>query len=198
MTARAAPAAPSPADGPPLAEWARGVRSGDLAAFEALFRTLHPMLLRVALSLSATPAEADDAVQETFVRLWEHRARLDPEQSVRAYLARSVRNRVLNVARDARTRQTLLERHAAEAHAADTAPPDDGAPSDRLVARLRAFLADLPNRQRTAIALTRFDGLSHAGAADAMGCSARTVNNHIVRGLRTLRERLGASDPDDV
>lgn len=152
------------------------------------------MLIRAALSLSATPAEADDAAQETFVRLWEHRARLDPEQSVRAYLVRAVRNRVLNVARDARTRRALLDRHGAEAHAtAEAAPPDDGR-----AARLRAFLADLPDRQRTALALTRFDGLSHAEAADAMGCSPRTVNNHIVRGLRTLRARLETTDPDDV
>ncbi len=185
-----------PASAPPFAEWALRVRSGDLAAFEALFRSLQPMLTRVAISLSATPAEADDAVQETFVRLWEHRERLDPEQSVRAYLVRSVRNRVLNVARDARTRQTLLSQHAAHTHAADAVYPDEVVQGAGLAARLRAFLADLPDRQRTALALTRFDGLSHVEAAAAMGCSARTVNNHIVRGLRTLRERLEAYDPD--
>ena len=186
---------PSPAPEPALASLARRVRDGDLDAFEALFRHLQPMLSRLARSL-APPAEADDAVQETFARLWEQRERLDPERSVRAYLARSVRNRLLNAARDARTRGALLAERA-EAHAPQLAPrPDDATHGASLAEHLRASLAELPDRQRTAIALTRFEGLSHHEAAAAMGCAPRTVNNHIVRGLRTLRDRLQAYDPD--
>ncbi len=187
---------PPPASAPPLDEWARRIRTGDLDAFEALFRHLQPMLTRIAYSLADTPAEADDAVQETFVRLWEGRARLDPAQSVRAYLARSVRNRLLNVARDARTRRDLLDAHAPALAPSPSDRPDDLAHGVSLADHLRASLADLPERQRMALTLTRFEGLSHAEAADAMACSARTVNNHIVRGLRTLRRRLQAYAPD--
>ena len=188
---------PSPDPDLALAELARRVRDGDLAAFEALFRHLHPMLSRIARSL-APPPEADDAVQETFARLWERRDRLDPERSVRAYLARSVRNRLYNATRDAQTRSALLAERA-ETHAPQHMPrPDEAAHGAGLAERLRTFLDELPDRQRTAIALTRFDGLSHTEAAHAMGCAPRTVNNHIVRGLRTLRDRLQAYDPDVV
>lgn len=187
---------PAPPPDPVLAEWARGVRRGDAAAFESLFRRLHPMLHRVAHQLAGSPAEADDAVQETFARLWERRAELDPGRSVRAYLVRSVRNRLLNAARDTQTRRGLLAAHA-DALAPTAGPrPDAVAEGASLADRLGALLDALPERQRTAIALTRFEGLSHAEAAQAMACSARTVNNHIVRGLRTLRDRLRAADPD--
>ena len=189
------PVPPPPASAP-LDEWARRIRTGDLDAFEALFRHLQPMLTRIARSLADTPAEADDAVQEAFVRLWEGRARLDPERPVRAYLARSVRNRLLNVARDARTRRDLLAANADALAPAASGRPDDLAHGATLADRIRGALAGLPERQRTAIALTRFEGLSHAEAADAMACSARTVNNHIVRGLRTLRRQLQAYAPD--
>ena len=188
----------TPPDSDALAAWARGVRAGDLASFEALFRSLHPMLSRIAHSLTDVPAEADDAVQETFARLWEQRDRLDPERSVRAFLARSVRNRMLNARRDARTRGVLLAEHADALTPRHAPRPDDAAHGASLAGRLRAFLADLPDRQRTAIALTRFDGLSHVEAAEVMDCAPRTVNNHIVRGLRTLRDRLQAFDPDAV
>ena len=184
---------PAPPDDDALAEWARRVRAGDLDAFEALFRHLHPMLTRTARAL-ADDAAADDAVQEAFARLWERRDRLDPSRSVRAYLARSVRNRLLNAHRDVATRRALLE-HGAPAPAPPP-PPDAQAHRADVAGRLQALLRGLPERQRAAIALTRFDGLTHAEAADVMGCSARTVNNHIVRGLRTLRERLLALDPD--
>lgn len=188
---------PAPAPDLPLSEWAQGVRAGDLAAFEALFHALHPMLTRHARALAATPAEADDAVQETFVRLWEQRARIDPAKSLRAYLVQAVRNRMLNAVRDAQTRTSLLSEHAlASADEAHAERPDEVAHGVALADRLTAFLAELPDRQRTALTLTRFDGLSHAEAAEAMDCSVRTVNNHIVRGLRTLRDRLQTLDPD--
>ena len=187
---------PLPTPDPVLAEWVRGARSGDVDAFESLFRHLHPMLHRVALRLTGSAAEADDAVQETFARLWERRAELDPGRSVRAYLVRSVRNRLLNAARDAQTRRTLLATHADALAPAGGPRPDAVAEGASLAGRLGALLDALPERQRMAIALTRFEGLSHAEAAEAMTCSARTVNNHIVRGLRTLRSRLRAADPD--
>lgn len=187
---------PPPDADPPLAEWARRVQDGDLRAFEALYRHLHPMLTRIARTLADAPAEADDAVQEAFVRLWETRERIDPTQSVRGYLARSVRNRLLNAARDAGTRRTLLDDRAGDLDRARPPGPDELAHGASLAGRLRAELAALPDRQRTAIALTRFDGLTHAEAAEVMACSARTVNNHIVRGLRTLRDRLQAYAPD--
>lgn len=186
---------PPPAD-PPLAEWARRIRAGDLAAFEALFRHLNPMLTRLARSIAGTAAEADDAVQEAFARLWEQRGGVDPARSISAYLARSVRNRLLNAARDERTHRELLGEHADALTPPRPDRPDDLAHGASLAGHLRASLDALPERQRTAISLTRFEGLSHAEAAEAMSCSARTVNNHIVRGLRTLRDRLQAYAPD--
>jgi RNA polymerase sigma-70 factor (ECF subfamily) len=51
-------------------------------------------------------------------------------------------------------------------------------------------MADLPARQREALLLTRFQGMTHQEAAETMGCSPRTVNNHLVRALRALRERV--------
>ena len=71
--------------------------------------------------------------------------------------------------------------------------PDEAlaeAEAKALDARLQAWIADLPDRQREALTLSRFDGLSHAEIADVMGVSPRTVNNHLVQALRTLRDRL--------
>jgi RNA polymerase sigma-70 factor (ECF subfamily) len=186
---------PSSAPDPTLARWARQVKAGDVRAFEALFRHLHPMLTRVARQIAPSDSDAADAVQETFVRFWETRDRIDPDRSVSAYLARSVRNRLLNASRDAKTRQQLRDERADDLVPYHPPRPDEAAQGTALADHLRHSLEHLPDRQRTAITLTRFDGLSHAEAADVMGCSARTVNNHIVRGLRTLRDRLQAYAP---
>jgi RNA polymerase sigma-70 factor (ECF subfamily) len=56
----------------------------------------------------------------------------------------------------------------------------------------------LPERQREALMLSRFEGLSHEEIAGVMGVAPRTVNNHLVRGLRFLRERFEAEQRQET
>lgn len=168
------------------------IRSGDRAAVEALFRALHPDLVRYGRSL-ATPDEAEDAVQDAFVTLWRRRADLDPTQSVRALLFTAVRNKLLNRSRDAARRRDLLD----IMDAPDRPPlPDATTEAGLLAGHVRAGLAGLPDRQREAFGLSRFDGLAYAEIADVMGCSVKTVENHVGRALRALRAHLRRVAPD--
>ncbi|MEL6769623.1 MAG: sigma-70 family RNA polymerase sigma factor [Bacteroidota bacterium] len=170
------------------------IRKADPRAFEAFFRATHGGLTRFADSLVRDSAVAADLVQEAYARLWERRADLDPTRSIKALVYRTVRNLAYNRARDRRTRADLLAEHTAGtplATGVSAAPlPDAEAEAKALDARLQAWIADLPDRQREALTLSRFDGLSHAEIADVMGVSPRTVNNHLVQALRTLRDRL--------
>ncbi|MEM0961135.1 MAG: sigma-70 family RNA polymerase sigma factor [Bacteroidota bacterium] len=172
-----------------LADWSAGVRDGDAAAFEALFHALHAPLVRFGTHLGLGLADADDLAQEAFVRLWENRATVDPSRSVRAWLYRTLRNLALNQFRDQRRHDV---RRAALVPPDSTPPPDDVVEGYALARRLEALVEALPERQREALLLTRVDGLAHVEVAAVMGISARTVNNHLVRALRALREGLDA------
>ncbi len=170
------------------------VRSGDRGAFEALFGAVQPDLVRYARSLAAgDPEEARDAVQDAFVALWRRRETLDPERSVRALLYAAVRHRLLNHHRDTSRRRDLLR-----AMDPPAAPPTPDASADAALVTglVRARLAALPERQREAFALSRFDGLSHAEVAAVMGCSAKTVENHVGRALTALRDHVRRHAPD--
>lgn len=181
-----------PLSAPDLSALAARVRSGDRAALERVFRALHPALVRYGQSL-AGPDAAEDAAQEAFVALWHRRAVLDPDRSVRALLYASVRNRLLNLHRDTARRRDLLDAMDAPA---PPPLPDAHAAAALLADRVRAGLDALPDRQREALSLSRFDGLAYAEIAEIMGCSVKTVENHIGRALRTLREHLGRVAPD--
>jgi RNA polymerase sigma-70 factor (ECF subfamily) len=177
---------------PPDADLCRRIQRGDESAYASLFHRLHPGLRRFAAGYD--PDAADDLVQEAFVRVWERRERLDPTRSVQALLFQTVRNLALNRLRDQRTREGLLQEAALGA--ADAPPLPDAHLDGRTVERhLRAWIAALPARQREALTLTRDEHLSHEEAAEAMGVAPRTVNNHLVRALRTLRDRLQGLDP---
>ena len=167
------------------------LRAGDRSAFEALFHALHPSLVRYARSLDA--AGAEDAVQDAFLTLWRRRETLDPERSVQALLFTSVRNALYNRTRDAARREEI---HGTMPDPDTPTTPDDELDAALLGARLRGWLGDLPDRQREAFALSRFDGLSYAEIASVMACSTKTVENHVGRALGTLRDRLRQHAPE--
>lgn len=176
-----------------LAPLLAGVRAGDERAYRALFDVLYAPLRRFAFTLVRDAAAAEDLVQDAFVRLWDRRERLDDACSVRAYLFRIVRNLAFNARRDAATQRRLLDDPVALDSAAvprGFAAPDAAAAGEDLSGRLAGWLDELPPRQREALLLSRVEGLSHAEVAEAMGCAPRTVNNHLVAALATLRRRL--------
>ena len=133
-------------------------------------------------------------VQDAFVRIWEGRERIDPEQSLKAFAYRTVRNLCLNRIRDSRNRENLLS----ERYQPPTRPglrPDESLEGDQLAQLLEEWIAELPERQREALRLSRFHGLSHDEVAEAMEVSPRTVNNHLVKALRSIRDRIRAYEP---
>jgi len=177
------------------AAWYRGLIRSDESALEALYRTFHPGLVRFATGLVGEGAAARDVVQEAFIRIWEQRGRLDPAGSPRALLFRTVRNLALNHRRDRSRREVLLaERYEPPARVAPppSLPQEEPDPGEQL----RRWVDELPDRQREALVLSRFEGMSHQEIADVMDLSARTVNNHLVRALRTLRERASGAVQD--
>ena len=174
------------------AAWCRRIAASDVTAYEALFRALHPSLHRYAVGLTRDEASAADLVQEAFVRIWERRSTLDPERSVRALLYRSVRNLAFNAQRD---RQLHDEKHEElGTRVASPPPPDAVTEGARFEEKLRAWIDALPPRQHEALVLSRYQGLSHDEIAEAMDVSPRTVNNHLVAALRTLRQHVHAYD----
>lgn len=183
----------SPVSPDALAELSARVRAGDAVAFRQLFDALYGPLLRFARALVRDESVAEDLVQEAFVRLWDRAASIEGDTPLRAWLYRTVRNLALNTRRDAATRQRLLADPAAYDSAATPRPlaaPDAEAEGGELDGQLTQWVQELPPRQREALLLTRVEGLSHAEVAATMGCAPRTVNNHLVAALGTLRRRL--------
>lgn len=176
-----------------LAAWTQRLQASDMDALAALFSALYPDLLRYARQRSARDGPAEDAVQEAFLRLWERRATLDPDRSVKALLYVTVRNSCLNHQRNTTTRSTLLTTMPSHPNPSN---PADHLDTDQMQRHLRAWIQELPARRREAFELSRFAGLSYQEIAHVMNLSSKTVEKHITGALRHLRTRLNAYDPD--
>ena len=169
------------------------IRGGDARAFEELFRREYPALCRFADRYVRDGPASEDLVQDLFASVWANRMRLDVRGSLRAYLFTAVRNRALNV-----RKHTLVEREwardesAPEVRALHRPPrrPDDLLDEAERNARVRAALAQLPERCRLVLQLRWHEQLSHADIASIMGISIKGVEIQLSRGLRTLRDRF--------
>ncbi len=165
-----------------------GIRASDVAAFEFLFRSLYPPVLRYVTHRIGARAIAEELVQDVFVGIWRRRRTLDPERPIRAYVFRCARNAITNHGKrqrlDRRLRDWLRNRPRRAA-----ASPDHAA-TDELAAALAAAVGNLPPRCREVFTLSRDGQLTYAEIAATLGLSTKTVENHMGRALKLLREAL--------
>jgi len=168
--------------------WAKKISRSNRKAFDDLFRNSYPVLVRFAVRYTRDRTAACDVVQECFYSLWKRRARIDPDKSLKSFLYTMVRNRALNLLRDQSAEHVNHE--LASLHSTEDvveSEVDQGSDSE-LEQLITKWIKDLPDRQKEAFELSRYEGLDHEEIAQVMEVSPKTVNNHIVAALRTLRE----------
>lgn len=164
-----------------------GLRLGDEAAFDALFKQWYDPLVRYAFGF--TNGDLDDAeelVQGAFAKLWSQRETLEFQHAVKPYLYRMVHNQALNRLREQRTheRYTAFQtRHMA----AEVEPPKD---DPELGQRILNVLEALPAQCRHVFELSRFEALKYREIAEQLGISIKTVETHMGKALRLLRQEL--------
>jgi RNA polymerase sigma-70 factor (ECF subfamily) len=170
------------------------VARDDEGALGELIAAFAPQLLRFAWRmLPGNPEEAEDVVQDTFVRVWSARRRWQPTACVSTYLYTIATRLCLN-----RRRSWLRRPPASPLPEADEAShPGDGAPNPERVAAsaqlrraLATELAALPPNQRAAILLRHEGGLAYAEIAAALDTSAGAVESLLSRARARLRQRL--------
>ncbi|AZI59637.1 RNA polymerase sigma factor [Nakamurella antarctica] len=172
--------------------WVKRFHDGDQLALKEAFDRHSGMVMRVASFALHDFHDAEDVVQQIFVRAWKGRLGFDPDRgSMAAWL--------LGI-----TRRQLADRFAAldkerRIHAAATllaaSPPEEN-DQERAIDRMDvgSELDRLPIQQQTALRLAFYDGLSHTEIADTTGLPLGTVKSHIRRALATLKKSREVDD----
>ena len=161
--------------------------SGDKAAFGMLVQRYAPQARRLARAVLGDADEADDAAQDGFLSALVKFAQYDARRPFGPWLMRIV----ANAATDRRRRRQVRRAEPLDPGLVGGGPrPDTEAVRSELAERLRAALAELPPRRRTAVVLFDVEGYSHAEIAGILGIPEGTVRSEVFHARRRLRALL--------
>ncbi|MCU0805861.1 MAG: RNA polymerase sigma factor [Burkholderiales bacterium] len=172
-----------------LAQLLQRSAGGDPCAFQALYEAAAPQLYAVARRMLRRADLADEALQDTFVRVWKHAGDFDAAlASPMTWMNSILRNRCLDVLRQPARERSLDDGDFDVDTVADDAPgPADFAVRAQDARGVAVALARLPHHEREAIELAFFGDLTHAEVAERMGAPLGTAKTWIRRGLERLR-----------
>ena len=171
----------------PDGELVARVANGDATAARAIMARHLPKILNLGRRMLGDQAEAEDVAQDVFVKVWTHAARWQPGQAkFETWLHRVA----INLCYDRLRRK--------QTSAIDDVPePIDGTPGPaaklfetQIAGAVNDALKRLPDRQREALVLCHYQGLTNIDAAQIMGVSVEAMESLLSRGRRTLKTML--------
>ena len=147
-------------------------------------------LYRLALRITLNPAEAEDVVQETMIKVWNRREQWEQIESIEAFCLTICRNLALDKTRKMTgTEQSLdTEEHDAPDHS-HTANPEEQAIQQDRIQLVRRLLDNLPEKQRSVMQLRDFEGKSYKEIAAIMGISEEQVKVSIFRARQAIKQK---------
>lgn len=172
----------------------RLAREGNYEAFEKLFERHRQLVYRFAYQMAPRRDDAEDIVQEAFVRAYQNLGRYRDEAKFTTWLLRIVTNLCTDHARMTHRRQVLEQQEAGEGllwmTVGDTDDPVANLEAQRRVKALRKALNALPTHHRTMIILRDIEERDYNDIAAILGCTVGGAKLRVLRARRALRDRV--------
>jgi RNA polymerase sigma-70 factor (ECF subfamily) len=176
------------------AELAMRIRTGSYEAFTVLFRTHYTSLVAFARGFVGSEDDAEEIVQDVFVRVWDRRHDWQLEGSIRGYLFGATRNRAMNAARRRRAGWRWEAAYVLDPDRVGLGrglpQPDLSVRAAELDAAVTRAIGRLPEQCRITYTLRWHHELTYAEIAHALDISIKTVESHISKALKALRRQL--------
>ena len=157
-------------------------------AFETLFKRYYTVLYKFTCRIINDPQEAENVVQDLFVRFWEKRLEINIESSLKSYLFTSAKNHALNYIKRER-RLTLLDDNS-ELEKETAESPESVLIKDETVIAVRNAIYKLPEKCREIYLMKKYDDLSYQEIAVILKISVNTVKTQMKRALKSLAQNL--------
>jgi len=157
---------------------------------KSLFDTLYDRLVYFSYQIIRNQEQAEDIVQEAFVKLWGNKETLvNSEQSLKSYLYNTVKNLSLNVIRHSKVVDRYMQLNLRGDEPMD-APIVEAIMSAEVLSQIHKAVADLPQQYKTISLLSFFEGKKNQEIADELGISVNTIKKQKQKAIQMLRLKL--------
>lgn len=173
------------------------MRENKSIVFDSIFRRTYSRLYFYALSLLSDESDADDVVEEVFAGLWRRMDEIDLEDNIEGFLYRAVYTRSINVLKrrnvDAGRLSAIedINNMRMEYYSGINDDPLHRMENAELRRKIEDTINMLPEKCRQVFRMSYLNGMHNSDIAEELQLSVRTVEAHMYRALRFLRERLG-------
>ncbi len=164
--------------------------SGNIATYESVYKTFFKALYVYAYTMLKEEVQAEEIVQNVFLKIWERKEKITIETSLKAYLYKSVYNDSLNYIKHLKVKLSY-ENHATQVMKnTQSESPSHRVMYKNLEDKLRNALNELPEQCRTVFQMSRYEELKYREIAERLSISEKTVENHMGKALKLLRLKL--------
>ena len=172
----------------------REARDGDYRAFELLFERHRLLVYRFAYQMTNSRDDAEDVVQEAFVRAYQNLHRYRDEAKFTTWILRIVTNLCTDRARSGNRRTALEQQEATRGldwmTIGTTVDPVENLEGDRRIDALKRALSALPPHHRSVIVLRDLEGREYPEIAQVLNCTVGGAKLRVLRARRALRDRV--------
>lgn len=164
-------------------------KAGDQSAYEMIFRFYYPGLVLFASQYVMYEEDAEEIVQDFFVRVWQKRDQVNQTGTLKPYFFTSIKNSSINFLYKQKHQDKLIQNIVRISENNLLYQPDVFVMSD-LQDAIRKAVNSLPPKCREVFILSRINGLKNEDIANKLNLSKRTVETHVSNGLKHLRIEL--------
>ncbi len=169
-------------------EWILALKEGNLQAFNELFDQYGKRLYHFSLSYLKSASDAEEIVQEVFLKIWDHRQELSAQKSLESFLFTIARNGILNTIRKSKSEQAYL--NYSIINTGKQVLLDDELNFSELEKAYYQAIEQLSPRRKEIFLLSREQAISNEAIAKKMNISVKTVENQMTSALSEIRKNL--------
>jgi len=166
--------------------------AGEERAFDQLYHSHKRKLAGNLLRLLKSEELAEEVLQDLFLKIWDNRHKIDPDQSFRSYLFKVAHNMVFDLFRRA-ARDKRLQAHLATATSELYSHIEEDIYRKEEYQLLQQTIDQLPPQRRRVFTLCKIEGKSYKEISEELSISHATINEHITKANQFLKQRLNPS-----
>lgn len=174
------------------AELMREIREDNMFAFDTLYGRYSNRLYKFALSILKSTEEAENILQDVFLNLWEKRHNVEKDSSVKYYIFTITYNSAISIIRK-KVKETQFFDYLKSLQELNQDTTSLEIEFNELTKTLHTIIGHLPQRQKEVYILHKEEGLKYHEIAEKLNISVNTIETHMSRALKTIKENLGKS-----